>query len=45
MELMDLAFSNKLQMGPDGQYAQQYTPYLGHLDGVGVVFLMFLVGL
>lgn len=26
MELMDLAFSNKLQMGPDGQYAQQYTP-------------------
>ncbi|CAL1158915.1 unnamed protein product, partial [Cladocopium goreaui] len=26
MELMDLAFSNKMQLGPDGQYVQQYTP-------------------
>lgn len=29
MELMDLAFSNKMQLGPDGQYVQQYTPRRG----------------
>eukprot|EP00438_Fugacium_kawagutii_P012673 Skav207515 [mRNA] locus=scaffold907:162465:185244:+ [translate_table: standard] len=34
MELMDLSFSNKMQLGPDGQYVQQYTPNRGAEDEV-----------